>query len=371
MSTITDQLQSLYTELDRLKGSGEDVVASIRAEINNLELEYLNKEVFPNIAKTLGSKLATLRCEIDFSLQFNGADTIDYSFCTSGSSIMMRDSVECANCTSMYLNENTYTAISDNVTLPKQPINVYYNDVVEEDFEYCNEKPSSYITTRKKHTNEEYKVYLVPYSDKTFALYEVPDKLHSALKYRGGYLNKKLRNGTGWIFTKKKEAEIRAFLIRNSVLIIDGEPSGKPTAHKPAPTPKNDLISLCINNKSTQRSQSYTKTSSKPKEDPNDYRDGYIKFIKKINNDESITQTSEILESCIKVLESDAFLTILVTYNRTNTIYDIHDYVYMPRLMRISDSKLPDSDYKENLKTALKYYHRFLYFKINGRDIEV
>ena len=50
------RLQELYSELDKLKLSGEDVVAEIRAEINDIELQILKEEIFPKAMGELASR---------------------------------------------------------------------------------------------------------------------------------------------------------------------------------------------------------------------------------------------------------------------------------------------------------------------------
>lgn len=89
------KLKGLYSSLDRLKDSGEDVVADIRKEINNLELQYLKEDVFPELLNLLASRVSALRCSVDMSLQFDGESTLDYSFCKSGSSLFVRDKYDC------------------------------------------------------------------------------------------------------------------------------------------------------------------------------------------------------------------------------------------------------------------------------------
>ena len=43
-NTDISKLKELYESLDRLKEGGEDVVAEIRKEINNIELQYLGND---------------------------------------------------------------------------------------------------------------------------------------------------------------------------------------------------------------------------------------------------------------------------------------------------------------------------------------
>lgn len=46
MFSEIDKLRSLYAQYDTLSASGEDVVADLRKEINNLELAYLKNMCF-------------------------------------------------------------------------------------------------------------------------------------------------------------------------------------------------------------------------------------------------------------------------------------------------------------------------------------
>lgn len=91
----TSKLKNLYEFLDQLKESGEDVVAEISKEINNIELQYLKEDVFPELMKFLSLKISWLRCSVDMNLQFDGEKQLDYSFCKSGSTVFIRDKYEC------------------------------------------------------------------------------------------------------------------------------------------------------------------------------------------------------------------------------------------------------------------------------------
>lgn len=90
-------MKRLYASLDELQSSGEDVVRDLRKEINNAELEYIKEDVYPEIIKLLGQRLKNIRCQIDMSLQYNGKDNIDYSYCTSNSGLLFRDSESIAS----------------------------------------------------------------------------------------------------------------------------------------------------------------------------------------------------------------------------------------------------------------------------------
>lgn len=70
-STDISKLKGLYASLDRHKDAGEDVVADIRQEINNIELQYLKEDVFPELMRLLAARTLGLRCTIDMSLQFD------------------------------------------------------------------------------------------------------------------------------------------------------------------------------------------------------------------------------------------------------------------------------------------------------------
>lgn len=94
MTSEISKLKSLYLKLDSLQAAGEDVVAELKKEINNLELTYLKKQVLPLVAQFIASKVRDLRCGIDSSFQFDGNQTIDYSFCTSGSMLLVKDSID-------------------------------------------------------------------------------------------------------------------------------------------------------------------------------------------------------------------------------------------------------------------------------------
>lgn len=181
MNEKLSKLQSLYAELDKFQASGEDVVADVRAEINNLELQYLKEVVLPRISKPLGNCLSGLRCSIDFSIQFDGEKTLDYSVCTSGSTMLIRDKVEC---------------IPDTVM-----------DCILED-------APTLLSTETKQTSEPLasNVRIVDYSEKAVAVYGDTKQLADTFRSMGGYFNARLREGVGWVFSKRKRDELEAIL---------------------------------------------------------------------------------------------------------------------------------------------------------------
>lgn len=87
MATDIDKLRSLYIKFDTLAASGDDVVADLRKEINNLELSVLRDSIFPKVAKLLCKETSELRCNIDCSLQSIDGK-IEYSFCTDNSPLV-------------------------------------------------------------------------------------------------------------------------------------------------------------------------------------------------------------------------------------------------------------------------------------------
>ena len=87
MATDIDKLHSLYIKYDTLAASGDDVVADLRKEINNLELAILRDSILPRVAKFLYKETSELRCNIDCSLQSIDGK-IEYSFCTNNSPLV-------------------------------------------------------------------------------------------------------------------------------------------------------------------------------------------------------------------------------------------------------------------------------------------
>lgn len=186
MPSNTDilKLKELYESLDRLKESGEDVVAEIRKEINNIELQYLKEDVFPEIMKTLSHKISWLRCSVDMSLQFNGEKQLDYSFCKSGSTVFVRDKYECSP--------------KDNGIIETQETDTICSAIITQ------KSISSSVTDAIAR--------IVEYSDKAIAVYGDTMRYSEKFKEIGGYFNPRLREGAGWIFSKKHESEVRNLL---------------------------------------------------------------------------------------------------------------------------------------------------------------
>lgn len=176
MNTLT-KLKSLYQQLDNNSAAGEDVVADLKREIRNLELAYLKDEVLPNLAHYLGSQINDLRCEIDCSIQYDEDGKINYSFCTSGSSLLVKDSIDAKDCV------NSIGKI-------------------------LNLKDSLNVVSQEYSGN----VRIVEYSEKAIAVYGNTKQFSDIFKTKGGYFNPRLKEGAGWIFSKKIEKELRVLL---------------------------------------------------------------------------------------------------------------------------------------------------------------
>jgi len=163
MATI-DKLQSLYQQLDTLTSAGEDVVADIRKEINNLELTYLKEEILPQVVASLGVKIKNLRCGLDCSIQFDEEGVINYSFCTTGSMLMIKDSVDAKSCveathtpiqpieTKFEIDATIFTPTIPNVHIEQKNNETIGRKVIASDLDGFK----SYLKTLKSQTGKSY-----------------------------------------------------------------------------------------------------------------------------------------------------------------------------------------------------------------------
>ena len=137
------KLKTLYQQLERQQAAGEDVVADLKKEINNLELAYLKEQVLPQVAQFMASKVRGLRCGIDSSFQFDGEKIINYSFCTSGTMLFVKDS----------LDVNSISGISD-ISTPQPKV-----------------VTPTVLQPKTETAPTERSIRLVDYSEKAVALY--------------------------------------------------------------------------------------------------------------------------------------------------------------------------------------------------------
>ena len=184
MAPEISKLKTLYQQLDRHQAAGEDVVAELKKEINNLELAYLKEQVLPQVAQFMASKVRDLRCGIDSSLQFDGEQSINYSFCTSGTMLFVKDS----------LDVNSVTGISD-ITTPQPKV-----------------VSPTVLQTKTEIAPTQRSIRLVDYSEKAVVLYGDTKDFSEDLKNLGGYFNPRLRGGVGWVFSKKRIPDLRGLL---------------------------------------------------------------------------------------------------------------------------------------------------------------
>ena len=198
--TDISKLKELYASLDRHTGAGEDVVADIRQEINNLELQYLKDDVFPELMRLLAARTSGLRCTIDMSLQFDGEHTLDYSFCKSGSSLFIREKFEC------HADENIDSQIESS---PEEKI---------ENEETSTTKSTILLPSNTSMSSAaQASIRIVEYSEKAIAVYGETRLYAEQFKKIGGYFNARLREGAGWVFSKKREPEVRNLLWKETI----------------------------------------------------------------------------------------------------------------------------------------------------------
>lgn len=199
-STDIAKLKELYASLDRHKDAGEDVVADIRQEINNLELQYLKEDVFPELMRLLATRTLGLRCTIDMSLQFDGEHTFDYSYCKSGSSLFIREKFECG----------------EDVNIGSQAESRTEEKIEIEEISTAKHADSLHSTTSMAPAPQR-TIRIVVYSDKAIAVYGETRQYAEQFKEIGGYFNARLREGAGWIFSKKRELEVRNVLWKEKI----------------------------------------------------------------------------------------------------------------------------------------------------------
>nr|DAJ08930.1 MAG TPA: DNA TOPOISOMERASE I [Caudoviricetes sp.] len=183
--TAIEKLQSLYRQLDSQASAGDDVVSDLRKEINNLELAYLKDEVLPQVAASLGAKIKNLRCGLDCSIQFDEEGVINYSFCTTGSMLMIKDSIDAKLC----------------IEAPHAPLHTIESKMEEP-------KPINARNTSN--------IRIVDYSEKAIAVYGDTRQLADTFRSIGGYFNARLKDGPGWVFSKKRRAEVEELIAPNS-----------------------------------------------------------------------------------------------------------------------------------------------------------
>lgn len=168
---------SKYNELDGLSVSGEDVVADLRKEINNLELAYLKDIVLPKLAKNFGAMVKGLRCEIDGNLRFDKDQKIEYAFGTSINMVMLKGEIIGSECN----DEINAPVVSKNKT-NNQFVNVIPDLRIED------------------------------YSEKAIVVRGDTRQISDILTAQNGILNFRLNGGAGWIFPKSRQCEVEEFL---------------------------------------------------------------------------------------------------------------------------------------------------------------
>lgn len=177
MNPELQKILSKYAELDRLAESGDDVVADLRKEINNLELAYLKDTVLPKVAKTFGGLVDGLRCDIDGNLTRYQDKNVEYAFGTSINMVMLKGEVDATE----------YKEDRKIITVNEPPATSSSSIVIPD-------------------------LRIEDYSDKAIVVRGDTRQISELLVANNGILNFRLQGGAGWIFPNKRRSEIERLL---------------------------------------------------------------------------------------------------------------------------------------------------------------
>jgi hypothetical protein len=336
MVTNTDilKLKELYASLDRHKDAGEDVVADIRQEINSLELQYIKENVFPELLQFLSSRISWLRCSIDASIQFDGDKMLDYSFCKSGSSLFVREKFDCEVADG---NFNINPFLADTITIRE---NVAHAPVV---------RPSDLGTLIDPAFTNSATVRIESYSEKAFAVYGNTKPFSEVFKDKGGYFNPRLRGGMGWIFSKKREKEIRELLKSE----LREEPLQLPSEIQPQ----------CLVKTESPHATDITTTQKGLKCTPEGFRT-YLSS-KKNNNGRNFSPSS--IGAYCTATRSNYVRSKVLNYHHSGYIYDLTDPSVISHLYDDIQNDFVNKETSSVYPQAVRQYMEFVVDCINPR----
>lgn len=196
-----DKLKRMYKSLEELQSSGEDVVRDLKKEINNTELEYLKEEVYPDIIKLFAHRLQDIRCQIDMSLQFDGDTKIDYSYCTSNSGTLFRESFN--------LNEKEPEPAQISAFAPPPIVEPEYIHEEEPEEEEVQEKVSVVDTTSTAMPTD---IHIHEYGPHSIFVCGNIDSYKQQFRDNYGNHIYSSKYGAGYVFPKKREKRVRAII---------------------------------------------------------------------------------------------------------------------------------------------------------------
>lgn len=150
MASDIDRLRHLYIKYDSLSASGDDVVADLRKEINNLELAILRDSIIPKVAGVLQKEATVLRCSIDCNIQSAGGK-IEYSFCTDNSPLVRATLKEENN--SDYVAPTRYINPINSDVLNKLSSSIVRLSELTSQIEECKAEALKCITELKEKTS--------------------------------------------------------------------------------------------------------------------------------------------------------------------------------------------------------------------------
>ena len=288
------RLQELYSELDKLKLSGEDVVAEIRAEINDIELQILKEEIFPKAMGELANLLSAMRCTVDFSFQYDGKGIIDYSFCKSDSMSLIRDKVE---------GHFSETKVQLTKQITREP-----------------------RLSKRENNNIRIEVY----SERSIAVYGDTKALSDQFKEHGGYFNPYLRGGAGWVFSKRREQEVREII-----------------ANAPSPSKRASVEY----NKDIDASKTVSKLS------PWEFKE-YLENVDKLNGRGGYTTSS--INVYTSATRSKYIRSKIEKYVASGILYDLVDLSVLMRLMDDIMKDVAENITSNSTLMAIKLYIQML-----------
>jgi hypothetical protein len=152
--------------------------------------------------------VANLRCQIDLSFQYDEDKTIDYSFCSSNSTMLFRDKLEYK----AQPNAEKQDVVRLEVREPE--VKGEFTKPKYDKLQVQNEQEATSKKTVKEQINvhNNTTIRIVKYTDKSFILYGDTKPYADELRKIKGLFSYYLKEGAGWIFSSKKEVAVRMAL---------------------------------------------------------------------------------------------------------------------------------------------------------------
>lgn len=329
--------------METLESEGLHLSAEQEAQLRKAEEEIIQKEILPVLTEKIEPVLAQIERELVLVVDYVPGTPLKVSLSRKRNlTEVFTDAVEIKPDPEVPHKTYGTRKVAKGEIAPKTALRVTKPDgsVIAKS---TAKAPTTNTFKRSNEIGESTKAQtsyrIVDYSERAIAVYGVPKIYTEKFKEIGGYFDKHLKEGEGWIFSKKIIDDVRKILSTQSIKIEDCPPSLNLT-----PKHKNSIVQA--RNKQTPV--------------PGKLSIGnFIYYLYSIKNAYGRNFTPSSISVYSSATRSDYMSEKVRKYDSTGVIYNIKDKKLLVKLYNDVKDDVENGHKSQSFLKAIKLYLQF------------